>query len=129
MAVLGTGSWTLSSGPRVTIENKRKYTISRWTIASGSYKNGIKTPPIGQFGLVRNVETMRVVASATSVTQHVAWQFDRVNRKLRAFAAGSGSLVTTIAGRFPLGELTSKSLGATASQLRARIIHVEAIGW
>ena len=128
MAVLGTGSWTLSSGPRTSINNKRKITISRWTLLSGSYLNGIKTPTIGQLGLVRNVENMDIVASATGNVQGMVWTFDRANRKLRAWTTGSASGAATGAGgRKPRKELTSAFGGS--SDFRGRVMHIQAVGW
>jgi hypothetical protein len=72
---------------------------------------------------------MRVVATATSVTQGIVWTFDRVNRKLRGFTMGSASLATIVGGRYDLKELTSRLGNTTASGFKAKVFHIEAIGW
>lgn len=129
MAVLGTGSWTLSSGPRVVRSNKLKTSISRWTLVSGTYQNGIKLPPIGAFGMKRNLEMVEVIATATSVTQGILWSFDRANRKLRGGGMGSSSLATAAAGRKRFVELTSRYQSASASGVKAAVLHLHARGW
>lgn len=129
MAVLGSGSWTLNSGPRIKIANKIKTSDVRFALVSGTYQNGIKTPPIGTFGFKRNIETVEIVASATSVTQGLVWTFDRVNRKIRAYGMGSSSLATGVAGRKRLAELTSRFQSASASGFKAQTLHIHSTGW
>lgn len=108
MAALTAASWTLTNTDRALVATLKKRVTYGTLVLAGvdTYPTGgIPLPAKEKFGMVRQMDDLRLIAQDTNATTQYLTNFDKTNHKLQVFeeeaAAAGGPLLEADVAEVP----------------------------